>query len=68
MAEKKITKLLDGMWQDYLKLNPVATQIVELFRGRGEDVINDHIALRTYDLDKICLGQLARPFLASGLS
>ena len=54
------------MWQDYLKLNPAAKEIVELFKGRGEEVINDHIALRTYDLEKVCIARLARPFLDAG--
>ena len=66
MVEQKIANLLDEMWRDYLKLNPVAKQIVELLKGRGEEVINDHIALRTYNLKKICMGRLARPFLEGG--
>tara|TARA_B100001971_G_scaffold215182_1_gene259216 strand:- start:160010 stop:160813 length:804 start_codon:yes stop_codon:yes gene_type:complete len=61
-----IDQLLDEMWKDYIKLNPGAQKIVELFEARGDKVINDHIALRTFNLKKVGIDALAKPFLASG--
>lgn len=61
-----IRELLDSMWNDYLLLNPQARQVRDLFESRGEQVVNDHIAFRTYDLPGLDIDTLARPFLAAG--
>lgn len=58
--------LLDNMWQDYLSLNPLAKRIFDLFIEQGEEVINDHIALRTFEGDKTGINIIARQFLESG--
>ncbi|MGI9273396.1 MAG: DUF1338 domain-containing protein [Endozoicomonas sp.] len=64
---KTITELLDAMWRDYLELAPDARSIHQLFASlNGGGVINDHIALRTYNLDKVSIDQIARPFLEAG--
>ncbi|MFT6631400.1 MAG: hypothetical protein ACJAS4_001349 [Bacteriovoracaceae bacterium] len=62
----KINELFDKMWADYIKLNPRAQQIVNLLKDEGEVVVNDHIALRTYNLPQVCVDKVARPFLDSG--
>ena len=49
---KTIDDLLEKMWSDYIKLNPQAQQIVNMFKDRGEEVVNDHIALRTFNHPK----------------
>ena len=61
-----IDQLLNAMWKDYIQLNPGAQKIVELFESRGDEVVNDHIALRTYNLPKVTIDKLAKPFLDSG--
>ena len=61
-----IDQLLSLMWEDYIKLNPNAQKIVELFESRGDKVVNDHIALRTFNLDKVNIDVLAKPFLEGG--
>jgi len=61
-----IDQLLSAMWTDYIKLNPNAQKIVNLFEERGDKVINDHIALRTFNLPKVGIDALAKPFLESG--
>ena len=66
MKAQQIQHLLDQMWQDYLQLNPQAQKIKKLFERQGEKVVNDHIALRTYDIDQISIGKLSRPFLEVG--
>jgi hypothetical protein len=65
-APETIEDLLARMWADYIALNPEAKRIHDLFTSRGEVVVNDHIALRTYGHPKVGLEVLARPFLRSG--
>ncbi|WP_257263087.1 DUF1338 domain-containing protein [Endozoicomonas sp. ONNA2] len=62
-----IHELLDAMWQDYLALTPDAKPIHQLFTDLNQGtVVNDHIALRTFNLDQVCLDKIARPFLDAG--
>ncbi len=61
-----ITELLDRLWQDYRTLNPQAAAIHQLLQARGENVVNDHIALRTYDDPRVGLTALAAPFVRLG--
>jgi hypothetical protein len=58
--------LLDALWRDYTALTPQAARIHALFAARGETIVNDHVALRTYARPGIGLDALARPFLARG--
>ena len=62
----KIYELFDKMWADYIELNPQAQQIVNLLESEGEEVVNDHIALRTFNLPQVCVDKVAKPFLDSG--
>ena len=62
-----IQQLLDAMWQDYLELTPDARPIHQLFSEMNNGVVvNDHIALRTFNLEKVSLNKIAEPFLAAG--
>lgn len=63
---RDIDTLLDAMWRDYLELNPEARGVHELFTSLGERVVNDHIALRTFDLPEIGIEVLSRPFVELG--
>lgn len=61
-----LEKLLDRMWEDYVEINPQASQIHALLEARGEKVLNDHIALRTFRNSRIGLENLARVFTRLG--
>ncbi len=61
-----IDALLAALWRDYTALTPQATRIHALFAARGEVVVNDHVALRTYALPGLGIEALARPFEALG--
>lgn len=62
-----IHTLLDAMWQDYLQLNPEVRHIYQLLADINNGVIiNDHIALRTFNLEKVSIDRIAAPFLAAG--
>jgi len=64
---KNIQALLEAMWVDYLELNPAARSIYQLFTERNNGaVINDHIALRTFNISKVCIDVIAQPFIQSG--
>ncbi|PMH46295.1 succinyldiaminopimelate aminotransferase [Vibrio sp. 10N.286.49.B3] len=55
-----------SLWQDYtLRLCPSAQRIHQLLKAKGP-LINDHIALRTFNLPPIGLSVMAQPFLALG--
>lgn len=61
-----LDNLLQKMWKDYVDLIPQAQKIVDLLESEGEEILNDHIALRTFDHPRINVDVLSRPFLESG--
>ncbi len=50
-----LEKFFDKSWEDYIKITPSAKKINDLLREEGEDIVNDHIALRTFSDDRVCL-------------
>jgi len=46
------------LWQDYLSITPQAEAIQRLFQARGEQIVNDHVAFRTFSESPIALCQL----------
>ncbi|NMR25630.1 DUF1338 domain-containing protein [Pseudoalteromonas sp. NEC-BIFX-2020_015] len=62
-----VNTLFDNLWQNYLAVTPSAVKVHELLGStQKDDVINDHIALRTFNHEKIGLEKLAAHFLAVG--
>ncbi len=61
----KVTALFDKIWQQYITVTPSADKIHQLL-GNGNDVINDHVAYRTFNLEKVNLDKLAKHLLAIG--
>jgi hypothetical protein len=60
------TAIFEILWKQYTKENPSAGRIHELFRKRGERVVNDHIAFRTFNDPRTGIDVLATPFLEAG--
>jgi hypothetical protein len=60
------TAIFQKLWDDYRLINPSVDKIHHLLNERGEHIINDHIALRTYDVAGINIEALAETFLAAG--
>lgn len=58
--------LLEKMWVDYCELNPSAKKIHDLFVSHGETVLNDHIALRTFNHPRLGIESLAQHFKKYG--
>ncbi len=52
----------DNLWQQYTAINPQAKAIHTLLENRGETVINDHVALRTFNTDKLGIDRLSQIF------
>jgi hypothetical protein len=61
-----VEEIFEHLWQQYIQINPQANQIQQLFKERGEMVVNDHIALRTFNTEKLGLMKIAAPFLDKG--
>lgn len=60
------TALFQSLWNDYIeRLCPSADRVHQLLQ-EDEPLINDHIALRTFNLAPLGLETLAKPFLALG--
>jgi len=58
--------IFDRLWVDYTKQNPAVEKIYNLFLNEGEEVVNDHIAFRTFQDSRINIDVLAKPFLKAG--
>jgi hypothetical protein len=54
------------LWQDYTTIAPAAGKLHALVTARGEEIVNDHIAFRTYDRSPINLEALEPHILALG--
>ena len=63
-----IDTLFASLWQDYLAITPSAKKVHDLLGDLAgtEGLINDHVAFRTFNIDKINLEKLAAHFLALG--
>ena len=62
-----VNALFENLWDNYLSVTPSAVKVHELLGStQKDDVINDHIALRTFNHEKIGLEKLAAHFLAVG--
>jgi hypothetical protein len=63
---KEAQKIFDRLWSDYTEQNPEAKKVYDLFLAEGEEVLNDHIAFRTFDDPKVNIDVFARPFIEAG--
>lgn len=63
---KQVQDFLLKMWADYIKFNPQAEKIFNLFSQNGETVLNDHIALRTFNHPTLGIKSLAKVFTDMG--
>jgi len=59
-------EIFKHLWEDYLLQNPETKKVYDLFKSEGEEVINDHIAFRTFDHPKVSIDVLAKPFINAG--
>lgn len=60
-----VNALFEALWQDYIEMTPSAAKVHQLL-SKGETIINDHIALRTFNISKVNLDVLAAHFESIG--
>lgn len=58
--------IFNRLWDDYTRQNPDTKKVYDLFQSAGEEVVNDHIAFRTYRHQLIGVDKLAGVFLKNG--
>jgi hypothetical protein len=62
-----LNTLFENLWKQYVSVTPSATKVHQLLGStQNDDVINDHVAFRTFNIEKINLEKLAKPFLELG--
>jgi 2-oxoadipate dioxygenase/decarboxylase len=62
-----VDTLFHNLWENYCQVTPSAERIHRLLdNSQGKAIVNDHIALRTFNIDKLNLEKLAAHFLALG--
>ncbi len=60
-----VIELFNNIWQHYLEVTPSAEKVHHLL-GSGSDLINDHVAYRTFNLEKVNLEKLAAHLISLG--
>lgn len=60
------TQLFEKLWKDYSLRTPSAEKVKHLFESEGNQIINDHIAFRTFDDPRINIDALATVFINNG--
>lgn len=63
---KEAQEIFDKLWSDYITQNPAAKQVYDLFIDNGEEVLNDHIAFRTFNDSRVNIDVLAQEFIDAG--
>jgi hypothetical protein len=61
----QVTDLFNNIWQNYIDVTPSAKKIHQLL-GSGNDLINDHVAYRTFNIEKVGIEKLAQHLIALG--
>ena len=61
----QVTQLFENIWKNYLDVTPSAEKIHQLL-GAGNDLINDHVAYRTFNIEKVGIDKLAQHLIALG--
>ncbi len=60
------TDIFQRIWDDYLTQNPAVKEVYDLFVSKGETVINDHIAFRTFNDPRVNIDVMSKAFLDLG--
>lgn len=62
----KLEQLFDNLWNQYIVESPDSKKVYDLLVAEGEDVINDHIAFRTFSDCVVDKDHLEKFWLALG--
>ncbi len=61
-----LDSFFSALWQQYLDITPQAAKIHDALQQRGEEVLNDHVAFRTFNRSPMRLSELEPQLLALG--
>ena len=61
-----LNRFFESLWTEYIASTPQALTIQSLFAEQGEEVVNDHVAFRTFNRCDFDLECFTRLFLAHG--
>ncbi len=61
-----VDEFFQNLWQDYIRIAPAAKVLHDKVTERGEQIHNDHVAFRTYDIAPINLDALEKHVLSVG--
>jgi hypothetical protein len=64
-TSQAVKALFSHIWNNYLDVTPSALKIHDLL-GSGNDLINDHVAYRTFNIEKVNLDKLSAHLLSLG--
>lgn len=59
---KNLENLLQNLWNQYTDRNKSVKQVYDLLKSEGENIVNDHIAFRTFNHPKVNIDKLAAVF------
>ncbi|MFT5756352.1 MAG: hypothetical protein ACI9LM_001069 [Alteromonadaceae bacterium] len=62
---KKVETLFSNIWDNYIAVTPSASKVHQLL-GTGSDVINDHVAYRTFNIGKVNIDKLSAQLIKFG--
>ena len=62
----ELNNIFSKLWNIYTSQNPVVQRVYDLFTSKGEKVVNDHIAFRTFNHPKINIDKLSEIFINNG--
>ena len=58
--------IFNALWNDYISITPDAQKVHDLLEDYGETVINDHIALRTFNKHPISVSDIGKIIIDKG--
>ena len=58
----QLDNLFDKLWHQYISESPDSGKIHDLLLNTGENIINDHVAFRTFDDPRMDLDKLGQFF------
>jgi len=62
----KAQDIFDQLWLDYTSRNPDVKRVYDLFQAEGEEIVNDHIAFRTFNDPRVNIDVFSKPFIDAG--
>jgi len=58
--------IFSRLWTDYTDKNPYVKKVYDLFISENENVVNDHVAFRTFDDSRVNVDVLSKIFINAG--